>query len=165
MLKTQHPKAHMKHPHNTWIIFIDGAARNNPGKAGAGIVIKKNGKKVRAKGFYLGIKTNNQAEYFALLLALYFIIHAAKPGDTIRISSDSQLLVKQLQGEYKVRNEGLKPLFIIAQSMAQSYPIEITHVMREENEEADALANEGIDKKIALPISFITMLEKHQIPL
>lgn len=156
----------MKQLHkHTWTIFIDGAARNNPGKAGAGVVIKKDGKRVTAKGFYLGIKTNNQAEYLALLLALFFIMHAAKPNDTIRIISDSQLLVKQFRGEYKVRNEGLKPLYMVAQTLAHGYRIEITHVMREDNEEADALANEGIDKEKSLPESFITMLKKHHITM
>ncbi len=152
------------HPH-TWTIFIDGAARNNPGKAGAGVVIKKDGVVVTMKGFYLGTKTNNQAEYLALLLALFFITHAAHQHDTIHIISDSQLLVKQFRGEYKVRNEGLKPLHALAQTLARAYPLEITHVMREDNTEADALANEGIDKKKSLPVSFITMLKKHHIPI
>ncbi len=156
----------MKPLHNhTWTIFIDGAARNNPGKAGAGVLIKKDEKSVTAKGFYLGVKTNNQAEYLALLLALFFITHAAQPDDIIRIISDSQLLVKQFRGEYKVRNEKLKPLHMVAQELARGYPIEITHVMREDNEEADALANEGIDKEKPLPASFITMLKKHHITM
>lgn len=154
----------MKQLHNhTWTIFIDGAARNNPGKAGAGIVIKKDQKIVATEGFYLGIKTNNQAEYLALILALFFIQQHAAAGDTIRIISDSQLLVKQFLGEYKVRNEGLQPLFTLAQAMARAYPIEIIHVMREDNTHADALANEGIDKKKLLPEPFITMLKNHHI--
>lgn len=155
----------MKQHHNTWTIFIDGASRHNPGPAGAGIVVKKNGTSVTMKGFYLGTKTNNQAEYFALLLALFFITHAAKEHDIIHLVSDSQLLVKQFRGEYKVRNEGLKPLYALAQFLAQQYPITIQHVMREDNTEADALANEGIDKKTPLPPTFITMLKEHNISL
>lgn len=155
----------MKQHHNTWTLFIDGASRHNPGHAGAGVVVKKNDRVITMKGFYLGIKTNNQAEYLALLLALFFITHTAKPDDTITLISDSLLLVKQFRGEYKVRNEGLKPLYVLAQKLAQPYTINIEHVLREDNIEADALANEGIDKKVSLPAAFSTLLKEHHIEL
>ena len=147
----------------TWAIYIDGASRNNPGKAGAGIVMKKDGEVVSREGFYLGIKTNNQAEYYALLLSLFFVHRYAQPDDLIRIASDSELLVKQMAGTYKIKNEGLKPLFALAQSLLSTYTIKIMHVMREDNVEADAMANKGIDTKKRVPDAFIAMLKKHEI--
>jgi ribonuclease HI len=154
----------MTSPHNhTWTVFIDGASRNNPGKAGAGIFIKKDQENVIIEGFYLGIKTNNQAEYLALLLGLFFINQYAQPGDMIRIISDSQLLVKQFIGEYKVKNEGLKPLHMLAHKLARPFNIDIMHVLREDNKKADELANKGIDSQKLPPPTFIRMLEEHTI--
>lgn len=150
---------------HTWAIHIDGASRNNPGKAGAGVVMKKDGEVVSREGFYLGIKTNNQAEYYALLLSLFFVHRYAHPNDLIRIASDSELLVKQITGRYKIKNEGLKPLFALAQSLLTAYTIKIMHVMREDNVEADAMANKGIDTKKPIPKAFKTMLEEHRISL
>ena len=76
---------------HTWAIHIDGASRNNPGKAGAGVVMKKDGEVVSREGFYLGIKTNNQAEYYALLLSLFFVCTSIgnSPSAAIRIISGS----------------------------------------------------------------------------
>ena len=153
-----------KEPHS-WVIHIDGASRNNPGKSGAGIVMKKDGEVVSREGFYLGIKTNNQAEYYALLLSLFFVHRYAQPDDLIRIASDSELLVKQMAGTYKIKNEGLKPLFALAQSLLSAYTIKIMHVMREDNVEADAMANKGIDSKKAVPRTFMATLQKHGISL
>lgn len=148
---------------HTWIVFIDGASRNNPGESGAGVFIKKDGETVCREGFYLGIKTNNQAEYLALLLALFFIDQYATKDDTIRIASDSQLLVQQLKGIYKVKNEGLRPLYCLAHTFLEQYPIQLLHVMRTDNKEADALANKGIDLKKGLPESFKKLLAMHHI--
>jgi len=150
---------------HSWIIHIDGASRNNPGKAGAGIVMEKDGELVSKEGFFLGIKTNNQAEYYALLLSLFFVHRYAQPGDPIRIASDSELLVKQITGQYKIKHEGLKPLFALAQSLMNAYTIKIMHVVREDNSEADAMANKGIDTKKPVPNAFVTMLQEHGISL
>lgn len=150
---------------HSWVIHIDGASRNNPGKAGAGIVMKKDGEVVSREGFYLGIKTNNQAEYYALLLSLFFVHRYAQSNDLIRIASDSELLVKQMAGIYKIKNKGLKPLFALAQSLLSSYTIKIMHVMREDNVEADAMANKGIDTIKPLPDAFIAILKKDGISL
>lgn len=150
---------------NSWAIYIDGASRNNPGKAGAGIVMKKDGEVVSREGFYLGIKTNNQAEYYALLIALFFIHRYAQRTDIIRIASDSELLVKQITGQYKIKNEGLKPLFTIAQSLLSAYTITIMHVIREDNVDADAMANKGIDSKKPVPNGFVTLLQQHGVSL
>ena len=150
---------------HTWTVHIDGASRNNPGPSGAGIAIKKDGEPVILEGFHLGIKTNNQAEYLALLLALYFIKQYAKPTDIIRIASDSQLLVKQFQGIYRVRHEGLTPLHAIAHQLAKPFTIHMLHVMREDNILADALANKGIDSKKPIPADFKQFLVGHNITI
>lgn len=148
---------------HSWTVYIDGASRNNPGKAGAGIFIKKDGETVCHEGFYLGIKTNNQAEYMALLLALFFIDTYAHPQDTVRIASDSELLVKQMGGIYKIKNEGLRPLYMLAQQLKKHYQIELLHVMRADNSVADALANKGIDSKKEMPEAFKKLLADHSI--
>ncbi len=150
---------------HTWAIYIDGASRGNPGKSGAGVIMRKDGEVVSREGFYLGTKTNNQAEYYALLLALFFIQRYAQKNDLIRIASDSELLVKQIAGIYKIKNEGLKPLFLLAQSIMTQYTIRIMHVMREGNVEADALANKGVDTRKPVPTSFMTMIKKYGISL
>lgn len=150
-------------PTHSWTVYIDGASRNNPGKAGAGIFIQKDGEVVCKEGFYLGIKTNNQAEYYALLLGLFLLQQYAQKNDTIRLASDSELLVKQIKGAYRVKNEGLKPLHICAQKMIVQLPIEIMHVMRSDNVQADKLANQGIDSKNPLPDSFMALLKDHGI--
>lgn len=150
---------------HTWTVYIDGASRKNPGKSGAGVFIQKDGETVCAEGFYLGIKTNNQAEYLALLLALYFIDRFAQPHDTIRIASDSELMVKQMGGIYRIKNEGLRPLFTVAQSFMRKYPIELMHVLRESNKKADALANKGVDSQKRVPEPFKQLLADHNVPI
>lgn len=153
------------HEPHSWIIHIDGASRNNPGPAGAGIVMEKDGELVSKEGFYLGIKTNNQAEYYALLLALFFIHRYAQPHDPIRIASDSELLIKQLTGHYKIRNAGLKPLFALAQSLLSTHTVIFMHVVREDNVAADAMANKGIDSKRPVPSDFARIVQDRGISL
>lgn len=128
-------------------VYIDGASRSNPGPAGAGIFIKK-ADTIKKLAYFLGNKTNNQAEYLALVLALIYL----KSGN-VKIVSDSELLVKQIKGEYKVRNEGLKDLFILAEKLLENFSYKIAHVLREKNKEADKLANIAIDKKKEVPAS------------
>lgn len=148
-----------------WLIFVDGAARGNPGPAGAGIYVLDAEKKIMlAKGFYLGIKTNNQAEYLALIIALYLVdMHAKKHSvtPTLHIYSDSELLIKQMKNMYKVRNSILIMLKNFASSFLKTMPHSFHHVRREKNKHADALANQGIDNKEALPKSFVTLLKSH----
>lgn len=134
-----------------WELYVDGAARNNPGPAGAGIYITKDGEPFVQQGFYLGVKTNNQAEYLALLLGVYSAgLHMSK-GDALTIKSDSELLVRQLNGVYKVKNPGLTQLYHGVRSYLQTLHYIIQHVPREQNKIADKLANMGIDKKIEVP--------------
>ncbi len=148
-----------------WKLFVDGAARNNPGPAGAGLFLLKDDKPVEQRGFFIGKKTNNQAEYFALLLGVFYLKKHLCPGDLVLIISDSQLLVRQLKGEYKVRKAELKPLHSLARELLNAVPYNVVHVLREENKEADALANNGIDKKRKLPQQFLDLLQDREIPI
>jgi len=127
-------------------IYIDGASRGNPGEPGAGIVIKdRQGKIFKRLRQYLGRATNNQAEYRALLLALKA---SRELGQSIKIFSDSELLVKQLKGSYRVKSKGLKPYFDEVRNLLKGFSSwEIAHIPREQNREADALANEAINTK------------------
>lgn len=126
-------------------IYTDGAARGNPGPAGAGWVIRTaEGEVLAERCKYLGELTNNQAEYQALLLALEEALKLK--GERIAIFADSELMVRQIKGEYKVKNEGLRPLFqrmVLTLSKFKEYTV--NHLRREENELADELANKAID--------------------
>lgn len=126
-------------------INIDGAARGNPGPAGAGVVIWRGDKIFEAFCEYLGETTNNQAEYQALVLALR---RARELGAReVKVRSDSELLVKQLLGEYRVKNPELRGLFQQVQELKRGFQrVTIRHIPREENREADRLANRAIDE-------------------
>lgn len=125
---------------------IDGGARGNPGPAGYGVYIQDPGGGVLAELHGgLGIATNNVAEYNGLLAALRW---AAEHGHrTVHIRADSELLVKQMRGEYKVKHEGLKPLFLQACALIRRIgDVTFEHVRREFNKEADRLSNLGMDE-------------------
>jgi ribonuclease HI len=127
-------------------VNIDGGSRGNPGPASYGVVIRDGRGKVVAKiKKYIGRMTNNVAEYYGLIAALDFAqSHGIR---ALRIESDSELLVKQMRGQYKVKSGDLKPLFERAKKMAQGFEsFRIDHVYREQNREADALANEALDE-------------------
>ena len=126
---------------------IDGGARGNPGPAGYGVVLEdQNGRQVAGLSQYLGQRTNNYAEYSGLLAALqYALEHGPK---ALKVISDSELMVRQIKGVYKVRNAALQELYQKAQGMiGQLEWFEIGHVLRESNREADRLANEAMDRK------------------
>ena len=131
---------------NSLEIFIDGASRGNPGPAAAAFVIKDaRGAAVEKKSFFLGENTNNAAEYFALVMAL----DEAKrlKAREVRIKSDSELLVKQMLGEYRIKNGNLKLFFRKAKNLASRFEsFEIMHIPRTENKEADKLANIELDE-------------------
>ncbi|HXR09459.1 MAG TPA: ribonuclease HI family protein [Candidatus Acidoferrales bacterium] len=127
-------------------INIDGGSRGNPGPAAYGVIIRDaRGEIVAQLKKYIGRMTNNVAEYYGLIAALdYAESHAVK---AIRIESDSELLVKQMRGQYKVKSEDLRPLFERALKMSKGFEsFRIEHVYREQNREADALANEALDE-------------------
>ncbi len=151
--------------YHEWLLFVDGASRNNPGPAGAGIYLLKNNIPVHKEGFFLGVKTNNQAEYLALLLGIFFLQKRVQSGDLVRVISDSELLVKQINGVYKVKRPHLKPLYALAQQKIKAMGAEVLHVLRTENTQADKMANRGIDYKKSLPIDFIFFLSQHEIEL
>lgn len=128
-------------------LFTDGASRGNPGQAGAGaVLLSPDGEEVVALSVYLGTCTNNVAEYRALLLGLD---EALRRGcGELAISLDSELIVRQIQGRYKVKNETLLPLFgQVQQRLSRLGKWSITHVPRAQNSRADQLANRGIDEK------------------
>jgi len=128
-------------------IYTDGASRNNPGEAGAGVLITMDGMPIEKIARYLGITTNNVAEYTAAIIGLE---HAVKlRASRVMLCADSELLVKQLNGQYKVKNEGLKPLYAkVKELIAKMGSVEVQYIPRAMNKEADALANKAIDEKI-----------------
>ncbi len=137
-----------------WTLFVDGASRSNPGPSGAGIELLKDGNSVERKGFFLGVKTNNQAEYLALLLGLFFARKHMNQHDRLKIITDSELMVKQLKGEYRIRNPELKKLYDRIFTLLKGVHYTITHVVRAQNKIADKLANKAIDEKFPLPADF-----------
>lgn len=126
----------------TMEVYIDGGSRGNPGPAGVGVYFPRF---VRIAE-YLGHHTNNFAEYSALILALRFA--TARRWGKLKVYSDSELVVKQIQGTYKVRNENIRPLYESALRWIALIPeFSIEHVRREFNKDADALANDAMDAK------------------
>jgi ribonuclease HI len=133
---------------------IDGGSRGNPGPASYGVVIRDpKGEVVARLKKYIGRMTNNVAEYYGLIAALDYA--QSNHIRALRIESDSELLVKQMRGQYKVKSADLKPLFERAKKMSQALAsFRIDHIYREQNVEADALANEAMDEvsgKSSLP--------------
>ena len=132
------------------IIYTDGGARGNPGPAGSGAVIYDGKKKVAEISEYLGIQTNNFAEYEALLLALEKTLElfGTPVPHPVLVKMDSELIVKQMRGEYKVKNAVLKEKHTRARMLiAESIPhITFTHISREQNGEADQCANNAMDR-------------------
>lgn len=127
-------------------ISVDGASKGNPGDAGIGVVIKnEEGEAMREIGEYIGVATNNVAEYAALIRGL----KEAKSlnASAVRISSDSELMVKQILGVYKVKSPHLLDYHREAKALLRGFqPAEIRHVMRNENKEADTLASKAAAK-------------------
>ncbi|MEM0456370.1 MAG: ribonuclease HI family protein [Nitrososphaerota archaeon] len=124
-------------------IYVDGASRGNPGPAGIGIVLKLDSRTVCFKRF-IGNKTNNEAEYLALLegLKLAISVNAKK----VKVFSDSELIVKQLKGEFSVKETRLSKLYSEVKELERMLDVEYFHIPRESNKLADELANEAIDE-------------------
>jgi len=128
-------------------IFTDGGARGNPGIAGYGIYVEDEAKRVLwEEEKFLGIKTNNEAEYMGVIGALDWV-EKNYPNEEIEINSDSQLLVRQMKGIYKVKAQNLKKLWLVAHDLCQGKNIEFKEIRREYNSKADALANLAMDRK------------------
>lgn len=138
-----------------FIVCTDGGSRGNPGQAALGVVIcDEKGKPLREFGEYLGIKTNNEAEYQAVIFALKKIKalwgkEEAKKSD-IKVLADSELLVKHMNKQYKIENEKLQPLFLELWNLQIDFKgVEFIAVPREKNKAADRMVNQALDEKAA----------------
>jgi ribonuclease HI len=131
---------------NVFLAYVDGASRGNPGPASYAVILRApDGATQFEIGKYLGRATNNVAEYYALITALDYA--AANKIARLRVRSDSELLVRQMEGRYKVKSADLRPLHERAQKLARTFAyFAIEHVPREQNREADALANMALDR-------------------
>ncbi len=129
------------------VIHVDGGSRGNPGPAGAGVVIQRDGgERVYEAGFFLGTATNNEAEYHAVLRALQVLTR--EPAAPVAFHSDSELLVRQITGQYQVKAANLQELFGQVQRQLLKRPAwQFRHVRRELNRRADELANMAMDRR------------------
>ncbi len=127
-----------------FILHTDGGSRGNPGPAATGYLLYEDGKLVDSSGDYLGTATNNFAEYTALISGLKMALKHDIQELTCKL--DSELVVNQLNGKYKVKHEAIKPLHAQVKELAVKFPkITFTHVLRSENREADRIVNEVLD--------------------
>jgi ribonuclease HI len=131
--------------------FTDGASRGNPGESGIGVIVRdENNKVVLSRSAYIGLSTNNMAEYTALIT----LLREARALECSRLvaHSDSELMVRQVNGKYKVKDSELKKLHGTVRQLVASLPcpFELKHIPREMNGDADRLANEGIDAQRAV---------------
>jgi ribonuclease HI len=147
-LFSDQPVASTEKPSKTiWVnAHCDGGARGNPGPAGYGAAIADDhGMVIAELSEFLGIRTNNYAEYSGLLACLQYALDHHHPR--LRVVSDSELMVKQIQGKYQVKSPDLKPLYDEAKRrIAKLEAFEITHALRHKNKDADRLANEAMDR-------------------
>lgn len=132
---------------STLKVFCDGGSRGNPGPAAAGVVVYEGGTRVAEYNKYLGTQTNNFAEYSAVLLALDKIVQF-NPNH-IDFYLDSELVVKQLTGVYRVKNANIKPLYDAVTNHALYQLASFAHVYRSDNKEADAMVNKALDEQLA----------------
>lgn len=135
--------------HGELVVFTDGGSRGNPGPSASGVVIlTTSGEVVEQFGRYLGVTTNNQAEYQAVQLALEAV--AKYQPKTVRFYMDSELVCKQLNGLYRVKNLDLRPIYEEIKKLAHSYEVTFEHVYREKNRLADRQVNLAIDAALGL---------------
>lgn len=129
-----------------YVLRTDGGSRSNPGPAGIGFTLEQRGEEAIGGGAFIGEATNNVAEYLAMAWGLE---NAVSSGvRKITVLADSELVVKQLNGQYKVKNEGLKPYFLLVKSFFSRFDlIEVAHIYRAENKVADAYANAAMDER------------------
>ncbi len=146
------------------IVHVDGGSRGNPGPAGAGVLITSDdGTPVHEGAYYLGHQTNNAAEYYALIRALQRVERSGQR--TITVCSDSELLVRQITGQYRVRSAKLARLFEQAQLLLLRIPCwNVRHIPREANRRADELANLAIDQQRDLIVFDVDVAERGRSP-
>jgi ribonuclease HI len=135
-----------------YVIYTDGGSRGNPGPSGAGGYIMDSNKVVIATiSEFLGIQTNNYAEYKALELTLSKAIELCINKYPVQVFMDSKLVVEQLNGHWKVKNENLMKLYLVIKELIALFPnIKIDHILRKYNKEADKLANQAMDSATLL---------------
>ena len=132
-------------PGKTTEVYIDGASRGNPGESGIGVLVIRPDASREEIREYIGRGTNNEAEYKALIKALAYLVAERTP--TVKIHTDSQLVASQMNGLWKVKDPKLRILHSEAKKLVSLIPtFEIEYIPRENNTEADALANEAIDR-------------------
>jgi ribonuclease HI len=148
-----------------FVLYVDGAARNNPGPSGVGIYLRRNNTVLFEDGFYIGSKTNNQAEYLALILGILAANQYKKSDELLTIYSDSELLIKQMKGLYRVKNPKLQQLHHVAYILSQLSDCSFNHVVRSKNTKADALANRGIETKKEIPVAYKQVLDEYHIQI
>ena len=132
---------------SSWVLYTDGGSRGNPGPAGSGFVLfDASGGRVCAAGRFIGEATNNRAEYDGLIQGLWSAVsHGCR---RLEVRMDSELIIRQMTGRYRVKNEGLKEPFARAKALAgRMEHVSFVHVPREQNVEADKLANEAMDAR------------------
>ncbi len=135
-----------------YILFTDGGARGNPGPAGAGAVLKRGDTILKKIAKPLGKRTNNWAEYEAVIVALEelkkLVPESRRKETVVEVKLDSELIARQLSGKYQVKEESLFSQYIKAHNLlVKDFPhTTFTHIPREKNKEADALSNEAMDK-------------------
>ncbi len=130
-------------------IYTDGGSRNNPGDAGIGVVAYRGSEKVFEISEFLGTRTNNWAEYQGVIRALETVLAQSLHTEPILIRMDSKLVVEQLSGTWKVKEQSLKPQYERARTLIQSCTsVSLAHIPREQNKEADFLANQAMDRGV-----------------
>lgn len=132
------------------IIYCDGGSRGNPGEAAYGFVVFNKNLKIHEEGKRLGVQTNNFAEYSAVINALKWVSINKKSFDQIIFFLDSKLVVEQLSGRWKIKNENLRNLYHTIKTLELSFNTKITysHIPREQNSEADRMVNLALDNSV-----------------
>ena len=129
-------------------IFCDGGSRGNPGHSAYGFVVLKNGTVINRQGGYIGIETNNFAEYTAIVKALTWASRNLK-GEELHVFLDSQLAASQLTGIFKVKNTQIREFILEIRALEPSFPkVSYNHVLREKNKLADQMVNLALDEKL-----------------
>jgi len=131
------------------IIYTDGGSRGNPGEAAYGFVVYKNGKKIYREGEYLGVQTNNFAEYMAVINAFRWVKKNLGENLQIKLYCDSLLVASQLTGKFKVKHPAIKPLVEKVKGLESYFEnVDYFHVLRENNKEADEMVNKALDERL-----------------
>jgi len=151
--------------HPSFALYCDGASRGNPGIAGIGIYITQHAVPIIQEGFYVGQKTNNQAEYLALTVGLLLFKQWCEEHviqhPKIAIFADSELMIRQMTGAYKTKNEMIQHIRKLIDHTLTGISHTFTHVLREQNKHADRLANQGIDRKNKIPTEIAKNLSNY----